>query len=54
MVEIVTKERDAQEKIAQIQEQADIEKSAGSTVEQFLANLETSEATELRLILKAD
>lgn len=54
MVEIVIKERDAQEKIAQIQEQANLEKSVGSTVEQFLANLETSEATELRLILKAD
>jgi len=54
MVEIVTKEKDAQEKISQIQEQADLEKAAWSTVEQFLANLETSEATELRLILKAD
>ena len=53
MVEVVAKEKDAQQRVSQIQSKEDAE-SHGTIVEQFLQDLESSDKTELRLILKAE
>ena len=53
MVEVVAKERDAQERVSAIQEKEAVE-NHWSAVDQFLQDLQWSEKTELRLILKAE
>ncbi len=53
MVEVVAKEKDAQERVSHIQDQESMEQSA-SIVDQFLQDLQSSDKTELRLILKAE
>lgn len=53
IVEVVSKEKEAQQKIAAMQEQ-ELNSSKKTSIEQFLSDLQTSDKTELRLILKAD
>ena len=53
MVEVVTKEKDAQKRVSHIENEALMEQQV-STVDQFLQDLQWSEKTELRLILKAE
>jgi hypothetical protein len=53
MVEVVAKERDAQERVAHIQDKEAAEHQT-SVVDQFLQDLQSSDKTELRLILKAE
>jgi translation initiation factor IF-2 len=53
MVEVVAKEKDAQARVSAIQEKESVETHA-SVVDQFLQDIQWSEKTELRLILKAE
>lgn len=52
MVEVVAKERDAQDRVSQIQSKEESESHA-SVVDQFLQDIQSADKTELLLILKA-
>jgi len=53
MVEVVNKEKDAQERISLISSQGENDVNI-SSLDQFLQDLDGSEQTELRLVLKAE